>query len=1001
MAEVLLVSDGSRKVQKCTAAAFYCTNSGATYAVVSAIHLAGGLHGHTRVFASRPSVDVRAKSFDSFDWRNYIEVGAVDALGKSVKAPVALALHTPIALAKGACCRILCHTSDGGSLAADDAPTLSDDKLTIETAEGGQRLYEAEANDGFIPEDPFTLVRARMAKFESTLVAGVRPVGGVAYSEVDAGAYIEAARTLDSRLFSFADYRRVGKVGVDACNLHLISEWNAEWCVWAAEDAKETAATFVEALAHKPCQPFKPPQMLASVQPVGRRRSSMMGIFRRSSEAAASGRASAAPRRSVWGRDRVSSVGVGGRAKRFSVVPSMPGGGSDADLIDYLYEGNVACRELWLRFLSRTAQGKEGWLALVHAECRKVLSCSAGSRRALLESLISAFGETFAEPDSACSDVLAPGGGGCCGGAGEARPAYNGEVVAVKALLEGALEQMRRGGEAPAAEVAATLGEASALAKRYLESRVGPWKRSAEAWCCERLVQATPAAARLSDFTLLRRVGRGTFGQVFVARKEDTMCLFALKFIPFDVASRPIGDPTEERECLLKCTALRSPFLCTASYAFSAGHWLVIAMPLYAGGSLQTIIAERGEYGLNDEDLLWVAANMTLGIDAIHSLGMLHRDIKPDNVMLDRRGYLALADYGLVAPFGATDMHGSRSYWAPEVIREAPPQGPYTDWWSLGVTLAQCSSGRHPFMRRWVRADKGAPDAPDPPWDESKIDLSVDQWLAPNEADLDLNDLNYNTLHKPIELKREGAHADLIRLLLVRDVAGRIASGDAVRAHPFCTDTIDWALLANAQLPSPVAPDKKLIYAPDASAVRTEPSADDRALPSSLVGNKFDGWGYTCTDPKVRAQRRPAALLGTLPGAAPARAPVARRSRVISSEVAARHRRTPGVRTRASRARGQVDDAAAPQCPRRPARGSQLPPGARARLQHAHSRPSRDARTSAAGARQLLALPLVRRLSLRASERRGRGRHRRGVDGGLARSASRRGLDLASWSRAH
>eukprot|EP00966_Prymnesium_polylepis_P251517 5814998-Prymnesium_polylepis.1 len=370
-------------------------------------------------------------------------------------------------------------------------------------------------------------------------------------------------------------------------------------------------------------------------------------------------------------------------------------------------------------------------------------------------------------------------------------------------------------GQPPPEGAAALTTRADTAALQYLEGQLGAFRRSAEAWCCSQLLDLSAKPVGLTDFTLLRRVGRGSFGQVFVARKEDTMALCALNArdshtravrvlaaqtpavpdaggargrvvlarrqtleraslglspAPFDVAVQETGDPTEERNCLVRCATLGSPFLCTCSYAFSAGHWLVLAMPLYSGGSLETVINERGEFGMGDDDLLWVAANMALGLDALHSLGLLHRDIKPDNVMVSGDGYLALGDYGLVSHIGISDRHGSRSYWSPECVNE-DPQGTFSDWWSYGVTIAQCSTGRHPFMRRWVRSHKGVPDAPPPPWDEAKVDVNIDQWKAPNEADLDEADLNYNTLYKPVEFKAEGPHVDLIKACLDRDTA--------------------------------------------------------------------------------------------------------------------------------------------------------------------------------------------------------------------------------------
>ena len=103
---------------------------------------------------------------------------------------------------------------------------------------------------------------------------------------------------------------------------------------------------------------------------------------------------------------------------------------------------------------------------------------------------------------------------------------------------------------------------------------------------------------------------------------------------------------------------------------------------------------------------MWIGAQLTLALEALHALRTLHRDVKPSNVLLRRDGYLVLTDFGLCAPLGRnggggggggggdgagappppSSRTGTRGYWAPEVVRREL-QTPCIDWSSLGVTL--------------------------------------------------------------------------------------------------------------------------------------------------------------------------------------------------------------------------------------------------------------------------------------------------------------------------
>ena len=183
-------------------------------------------------------------------------------------------------------------------------------------------------------------------------------------------------------------------------------------------------------------------------------------------------------------------------------------------------------------------------------------------------------------------------------------------------------------------EALAPLWGAAAIVEAALLRRLRLFTASRVGRCCERLRVATETLAvpppTLGSFTLLRRMGRGSFGVVYAARREDTLGLFALKLLCRDGRGRdratkdggaradggsradggasanggcPLlngGEPAHwrhlrtERHMLLAAAHARSPFLCPLRYAFMTPRYACLVMPLYAGGTLAARIDERG-----------------------------------------------------------------------------------------------------------------------------------------------------------------------------------------------------------------------------------------------------------------------------------------------------------------------------------------------------------------------------------------------------------------------
>ncbi|KAI9826631.1 MAG: hypothetical protein M1832_006227 [Thelocarpon impressellum] len=200
----------------------------------------------------------------------------------------------------------------------------------------------------------------------------------------------------------------------------------------------------------------------------------------------------------------------------------------------------------------------------------------------------------------------------------------------------------------------------------------------------------------LGHFKLLRVVGKGAFGKVRIVERKDTGLTFALKYIRKDevVRSESVRNIIRERRML---EHLNHPFLCNLRYSFQDIEYLYIVVDLMNGGDLRFHISRKA---FTEETVRFWIAELGCALRYIHQQGIVHRDVKPDNVLLDERGHVHLADFNVASDFTPGKMLTSRSgtlaYLAPEVYHGRG----YTsavDWWSLGVTFFECIYNRRPF----------------------------------------------------------------------------------------------------------------------------------------------------------------------------------------------------------------------------------------------------------------------------------------------------------------
>ena len=299
---------------------------------------------------------------------------------------------------------------------------------------------------------------------------------------------------------------------------------------------------------------------------------------------------------------------------------------------------------------------------------------------------------------------------------------------------------------------------------------------------------------KANQFIKLKLIGRGAFGDVFLVRDSEDNHIYAMKVLNKGelIAKHQVINTLAERDFL---TQNDNPWAVQMYYSFSDSKNLYLVMEFLPGGDLMTLLIKKSI--LSEVEGKFIAAETLLAINAVHKTGFIHRDIKPDNLLVTRDGHIRLTDFGLSTKTDRYSDHltclideltdeaaakasgkplppsnqqkrehkhervcstvGTPDYIAPEVLL-GQEYDHKVDFWSLGAIIFEMLFGFPPFYSeqpretalKIVRWQESLNFPPEPPVSEAAKDL-IRHLLCDAENRLDFEQIKQHRFFRGVK----------------------------------------------------------------------------------------------------------------------------------------------------------------------------------------------------------------------------------------------------------
>lgn len=280
-------------------------------------------------------------------------------------------------------------------------------------------------------------------------------------------------------------------------------------------------------------------------------------------------------------------------------------------------------------------------------------------------------------------------------------------------------------------------------------------------------------------FNVISLLGSGSFGKVYLVRFQENNTVYAMKVIEkHTIKIRDCQDQTMRERFLLE--KINSPFVVKLEFAFQSKENLFLITEFGQGGELYYHMMINKCF--EERRVQQYMSELVLALEALHNNGCVYRDLKPDNILIDKDGHIKITDFGLskidLKNEKSFSIVGTAGYFAPEILFK-PHYDHRVDYWSLGVIMYEMIEGCHPFeYLKKINPNKK---------NQQKLNQLVDQ--------------------KPVFTDKFSQEAkDLCSYLLCFDAEQRPKISNDIKKHPFFkyydlenNELFDWDKALNKQ----------------------------------------------------------------------------------------------------------------------------------------------------------------------------------------------------------